>query len=241
MRIEIVGGLEGATSARGLAVVVDVLRAFTVCAYALAGGARESILVTEVEDALALEQAIPGSIVSAEVDGLPVEGVEISNSPTLLARHDLQDRTLIQRSSAGTQGVALAVAGAERVVAASLVVAAATARYVAGFEPALVTIVAMGETSGHLEDRACAEYIAGLLCGRPSEVGSLLGPLYDSDRYRRISAAEWPGFPPSDLDLALQPDRFDFAMPVTKEEGRLVVRRSPSPPPLGEGWVGAAG
>jgi len=33
-------GIEGARQARGLAIVIDVLRSFTVSAYALAGGAR---------------------------------------------------------------------------------------------------------------------------------------------------------------------------------------------------------
>ena len=31
----------------------------------------------------------------------------------------------------------------------------------------------------------------------------------------------WPGFPPSDLELALIPDRFEFAMPVTRMDRYL--------------------
>src|SRR4029077_6801619 len=83
--------------------VGDVFRAFTVPAYALAGGAREVIYVPELEEARQLGRRIPGSVLSAEVDGLPVEGVEISNSPTMVAASDLDGRTLVQRSSAGIQ------------------------------------------------------------------------------------------------------------------------------------------
>src|SRR5579859_2245326 len=121
VRIVHADGLAGAAAARGLVVVIDVLRAFTVSAYALAGGATECLLVATVEEAFAVSSRIPGSLLSAEVDGLPIPGIEISNSPTLLLRHDLAGRTLVQRTSAGTQGVAAAT-GADQLLAASLVV-----------------------------------------------------------------------------------------------------------------------
>ncbi|TMF02894.1 MAG: 2-phosphosulfolactate phosphatase, partial [Chloroflexi bacterium] len=62
----------------GVVVVIDVLRAFTVSAYALAGGARECLLVGTVDEARALAAATPGAIISAEVDTLPVAGIPIS-------------------------------------------------------------------------------------------------------------------------------------------------------------------
>jgi 2-phosphosulfolactate phosphatase len=155
-----------------------------------------------------------------------VPGVEISNSPTAVAARDWQGLTLIQRSSAGTQGAAAAAAAAGQVLAASLVVAAATAREVARRKPPQVTLVAMGEESGHPEDRACALYLEGLLAGRPADLAELLKPLFESERYARLQAGAWPGFPATDLELSLQADRFDFAMPVTEAAGRLVLRRS---------------
>jgi len=124
MRVVHAGGLEGARSARGTVVVIDVLRAFTVSAYALAGGAAECRLVAEVEEARSLAARLPGAIVSAEVEGLPVPGIAISNSPTMIRDLDLRGRVLVQRSSSGTQCV-LAVGRAERLYAAGLVVARA--------------------------------------------------------------------------------------------------------------------
>jgi len=47
-------GIDGARHARGTVVVIDVLRAFSVSAYALAGGARECRLVRTVAEARAL-------------------------------------------------------------------------------------------------------------------------------------------------------------------------------------------
>ncbi len=49
-------GIEGARRARGTVVVIDVLRSFTVSAYALAGGARECRLVKTVAEARALAE-----------------------------------------------------------------------------------------------------------------------------------------------------------------------------------------
>ena len=63
-------GVEGARHARGTVVVIDVLRSFTVSAYALAGGARECRLVRTVAEARALAAATPGSVVCAEEDAL---------------------------------------------------------------------------------------------------------------------------------------------------------------------------
>src|SRR5438445_13110230 len=96
-------GIDGARHARGTVVVIDVLRAFTVSAYALAGGARECRLVRTVQEARALAETIPGSVICAEEDALPVDGIAISNSPTQIRETDLSDRILIQRSTAGTQ------------------------------------------------------------------------------------------------------------------------------------------
>ena len=221
MKIVLAAGVEGARSARGLVVVIDVLRAFTVSAYALAGGAREVLYVADLEEARALADRISGAVLSAEVDGLPVPGVAISNSPTMVAAVDLAGRTLVQRSSAGVQALAAAAGGASGLFAAGLVVAGATARAVRERTPDLVTLVA--SRGDHPEDGACAAYLAGLLEARLPDLEGLLAPLRASHRYRELAAGAVPGFPPTDLDLALVADRFDFALPVETGGGRLRV------------------
>ncbi|MBJ7597247.1 MAG: 2-phosphosulfolactate phosphatase [Candidatus Nephthysia bennettiae] len=218
MRVVHAGGLEGARAARGTVVVIDVLRAFSVSAYALAGGARECRLVGEVSEAQALALRLPGAVLSAEVEGLPVPGIAISNSPTMVCEADLRGRVLVQRSSSGTQCMLAASAVADRLYAGSLVVASATARAVREADPALVTLVASGADRGHLEDRVCADYIEALLCGLPVDLPGLLEPLRRSDRFQAFLDDRWPGFPPSDLELALAADHFGFSMPVDRDE-----------------------
>jgi 2-phosphosulfolactate phosphatase len=223
MRVVLTGGVEGAREARGVVVVIDVLRAFTVSAYALAGGAKEVVYVAEVEAAIRVAEAIPGALLSAEVDGLPVAGIPISNSPTMIAAADLEGRTLVQRSSAGVQAL-LAAVEADALLGGALVVAGATVRRIAELEPELVTLVA--SRPDHAEDTACAAYLAGLLGGELPDLDSLLAPLRASDRYSELAAGRWPGFPASDLELALAADRFDFPLAVeTGEDGLLRVRR----------------
>src|ERR1700693_2554210 len=214
--------MDGARRARGVVVVIDVLRSFTVSAYALAGGARECLLVSTTAEARALHDKISGSLVFAEEEGLAVPGIPISNSPPQINAADVKDRVLIQRSSAGTTVIS-AVESADELYAGSLVVAKATARACLSKQPHTVTLIASAD---HPEDHACALYIEGMLrAERPAGV-SLLQPLRESARFARAMSGTWPGFPPTDLDLALVPDRFDFAMPATRHDGYLRLTAS---------------
>jgi 2-phosphosulfolactate phosphatase len=209
-------GIAGAQQAQGTVVVIDVLRSFTVSAYALAGGARECRLVRTIAEARLLAAKVPGAVICAEEDALPVDGIPISNSPTQVRGLDLKDRVLIQRSTAGTQVVA-AVQG-DAIYAASLVVARATVQACLLRRPEVLTFVASAD---HPEDHACAQYMEALATGADADLDQLLEPLRRSERYQRARGGAWPGFPPTDLDLSLQADVFDFAMPVTRAEGYL--------------------
>lgn len=227
MRVVHRDGVAGARGASGTVVVIDVLRAFTVSAYALAAGAVECRLVADVEEARRLADCIEGSVISAEVEGLPVEGIAISNSPTMVRDADLRGRTLVQRTSSGTQGV-VAAGGAQRLYACSLAVASATARAILAAGPDLVTFVATGSDRGHPEDAACAAYVEAVLRGERPDLEALLEPLYRSERYGWLTRGDQPGFPASDVELSLAADRFDFAMPVERDALGLRLRALPS-------------
>lgn len=218
-------GIEGARRARGIAVVIDVLRSFTVSAYALAGGARECRLVTTTDEARALAELIPGAMLSAEENALPLPGIAISNSPTQISAADLKGRILVQRSTAGTP-VAGAVPEDVDIFAASLVVAHATVQACLLRAPAVVTLVASAD---HPEDHACARYMESIIQREKADLDRLLQPLRDSERYARVMSGAWPGFPPTDVELALRPDRFAFAMPVTREATYLRLTRADQP------------
>ena len=212
-------GIEGARRARGTVVVIDVLRAFTVSAYALGGGARECRLVRTVDEVRELAARTPDSVMCAEENALPVPGIAISNSPTAIRDLELRGRILIQRSSAGTQ-VAAEVRG-DDIFAASLVVATATAKACLSIGSETLTLLASAD---HPEDHACATYIEEVILGRNPDLETLLRPLRETERYRKVMAGDWPGFPPTDIELAVQADRFDFAMPVRRRPGYLELK-----------------
>src|SRR5579884_1159607 len=106
--------------AAGIAVAIDVIRAFTVAAYALAGGAARLRLVRTVEEAFALRAIEPDALLAGEVGGILIPGFDLNNSPHLMSHTDVRARTIIQRTGAGTQG-AVGAANARRLLVAALV------------------------------------------------------------------------------------------------------------------------
>jgi 2-phosphosulfolactate phosphatase len=210
--------LDGARSASGYAVIVDVFRAFTTAAFCVAAGAPEIVLVSDHEQALAMKRADPTLFLSGEIDGRPIPGFDVGNSPSAIERLDLSGRRVVQRTSSGTQGV-VAASGAHAIVLGSFVIAAATVRYLRQ-RATEVTIVAMGQNAleDADEDLACARYLAASLSNdlAPMPTDTLL-----ADR----EAEGWPDwFPRRDAELALEVDRFSFALPVSRENGLLIAR-----------------
>lgn len=209
----------------GVLIAIDVIRAFTNAAYAFARGANEIYPVSTVEEALQLKAVIPDSLVCGEVGGIPPEGFDFGNSPTQTNTLDLNGRALIQRTSAGTQGIVRSMK-ADIILAASLVVAEATAAHVRSLGTNEVTFVLTGqrEKGRGDEDLACAEYLEALLRGQRPDLAPFIERVYKSYDARQHLNPNFPEFPESDLDLCTKVDAFDFAMPVTRESGRAVMR-----------------
>lgn len=216
--------LENCAQATGLVIVIDVLRAFTTAAFALEGGAEKIILVSGHDEALALRDAMPGALVMGEIDGLPPPGFDLGNSPAQFEDGAVNGRTLIQRTSSGTQGVVRSV-NADGLLVASFVVAQATVDYVQQQRPQAVTFVITGyrpDGRGD-EDAACADYLQALLRGERPDPASFLQRVRDSKNGRFLRSPDVPSALHQDVDCAVALDRFDFAMPVQRREGQLVV------------------
>jgi len=219
MNVRVTRFLDGAREATGHAVIVDVFRAFTTAAFCVAAGAREVVLLADHERALALKRDDASLFLTGEIDGRPIPGFDVGNSPSAIEHLDLSGRRVLQRTSGGTQGVSAAVAARE-ILLGSFVVAEATVRHLRRSADE-VTVVAMGhrgvETSD--EDEACARYIADRLAGMPTDAAAIVAALWE---HEDPSWPEW--FPRRDAELACEVDRFDFALPVAREHGLLVAR-----------------
>ncbi|WP_459800606.1 2-phosphosulfolactate phosphatase [Herbidospora sp. RD11066] len=199
-----------------VAVVVDVMRAFTVAAWAFARGAEKIVLAASLDDALALKARHPGW--AAIKDGPPAPGFDAVNSPGLLRSIDLGGRTVVQKTTAGTVG-ALAVKDADLVLCASFVVAEATVRMLRTHER--VTFVVTGEDGRADEDLACAQYIAR---GATGPAAGYLRRAAESRAAFELREGVREGVHPDDVSLCLELDRFPFAM-VAALEGPLMVLR----------------
>ena len=209
-----------AEDARGIVIVIDVIRAFTVAAYAFAGGAHRLWLVRTTDEAFALRQKESQALLAGEIGGRLIPGFDLNNSPSLMASSDVRGRTIIQRTGAGTQGAAGAL-NATHLLICSLANARATAVYareLAGASEGLVTLLPTEGTSQHLqhlgEDSVCADYLEALLRGQDNASALLaekLALLEAVGRFDFMKQGE-ADFPFEDIALIKGVDRFDFVM-----------------------------
>lgn len=217
-------GIESAASALGHVVVIDVLRAFTTAAYAFASGAERIVLVASADESFALRSQIANAVLVGEHEGRKIAGFDHGNSPAEIARTDLCGKTVVLRSSSGTQGV-VGATRASAIVLGSLVVASATARWLRAHADE-VTLLAMGTPFGGdgLEDDACAEHIEALLAHRTPEPQRTRETVLASDAAKLALDPTVDWISSADLDCALAIDRFDYAMTVERETGLWVAR-----------------
>jgi len=203
----------GARAARGLAVVIDVFRAFSVAAYATSRGAAQIWPVGAIETARALKAAHPEALLIGERHARPLPGFDCGNSPTELERIAVQGRTLIHTTHSGTQGLTNAVQ-ADEIITGALVNAAAIVQYIQqrGFER--VTLVRMGHEARErcMEDDACATLIIRRLRGEAPDVAAIRTALRAAPSAAKFfdPACDWA--PARDFDLCTAVDVFDFVL-----------------------------
>ncbi|MZE71467.1 2-phosphosulfolactate phosphatase [Streptomyces sp. SID5789] len=214
-------GIPELTDVPRVAVVIDVMRAFTVAAWAFSRGVEKIVLASTEREALELKESRPGWL--ALKDGAPAAGFDAVNSPGLLRSAEFAGRTLVQKTTAGTVG-ALAVADAPLVLCASFVVAGPTARFLRSQEAGPVTFVVTGEDGRADEDLACAEYIGRRVDGDGVDAAPYVHRARSSRAAAELAAGLRSGYHPDDVGLCLEVDRFPFAM-AARQEGPLTVLR----------------
>ncbi|MGV9644010.1 2-phosphosulfolactate phosphatase [Streptomyces sp. NPDC003514] len=219
-------GIAELTQVPSVAVVIDVMRAFTVTAWAFARGAERIVLAESLDEALALKARHPDWV--AIKDGPPAPGFDMVNSPGMLRSMDLSGRTVVQKTTAGTVG-ALAVKDASLVLCAGFVVAEATARLLRSRAHDAVTFVVTGEDGRAEEDLACAQYIAlraagGAPAGAAEQAAPFLHRAATSRAAEELATGVRAGVHPDDVALCLERDRFPFAMVASRDAGVMTLR-----------------
>lgn len=214
-------GIADLAESPSVAVVVDVMRAFTVAAWVFAQGAEKIVLAESLDEALALKARRPDWVTLK--DGPPAPGFDLVNSPGLLRSVDLRGRTVVQKTTAGTVG-ALAVKDAPLVLCAGFVVAGATAELLRTRGSDSVTFVVTGEDGQADEDLACAQYIARRGTEAGTDAAEFLRRAAESRAAGELAEGVRQGVHPDDVALCLEVDRFPFAMVAALEDSLMVLR-----------------
>jgi len=213
-----------------VAIVIDVFRACSVVAHALAAGAARVIPVEDVEAARELKRAHPDWLLVGERHARKLPGFDCGNSPTeVLAVPGLAGRTLVHTTHAGTQGLAAAARSADAVLTGAFVNAAATVRRVRELGAREVTIVAMGHEARErcIEDDLCRELLLARLQGQPFDTASLVETLRAAPAAVKFfdPAADWA--PEGDFALCSALDVVDFAVQLRRQpEGFWALQRA---------------
>lgn len=163
MRVDVFFGYQQLTAADvagRVVAVVDVLRASSTIAAALANGARAIVPFLTSDDAVAQSKQLgrEGVLLAGEQKMLPIAGFDLGNSPAEFTAEKVQGKTILLTTTNGS-GAILAAQGARDIVVASYVNFSAV---LSMLRAALrggtdVTILCAGQDRRFaLEDAACA-------------------------------------------------------------------------------------
>lgn len=223
MNIQILQLIDGAKKAKGITVIIDVFRAFSVEAYVMNNNAETIIPVAEIETARRLKAENEDYILIGERNGIKLDGFDFGNSPTAVKNINFTGKTVVHTTSAGTQGVANAI-NADEILTGALVNAEAIARYIKLKNPNDVSLVCMGLRAVEPtdEDTLCAEYIKSLLEDNPiADMDNEIEKLKPAEGSKFFDPARSKDFPETDFYLSTDLNKFNFVLKVERGTDNL--------------------
>lgn len=214
MDIQIFNLLEGAKKAKGITVIIDVFRAFTVECFLADMKVGKIIPMGDAQECLEMKKKDPSCFLIGERKGIKIDGFDLGNSPSQLTTGpSLEGRTVVHSTSAGTQGIMLAT-GASEILTGSFVNAKAIARYIKARNPETVTLVGMGlnGTEPTDEDVLCAQYIKALILGEEPNIHSQIANISKTSGHKFFVKHNEAAFPEPDFFMCLVPNIFNFVL-----------------------------
>ena len=184
-----------------LGIVVDVMRATSTVAQALDAGYERVLCVPEIEQARALREELPDSLVGGERDAIRIDGFDVGASP----REFLEPRaaTLILSTTNGTRSIVTASERCDEVLLGSLLNldAVAGAARERGEDVAILCAGYKGAFA--LDDAYCAGRIVQLLEGERTDAAVAAQVLADAfpDAHTGLTARTY-GPPGLEEDIA---------------------------------------
>lgn len=226
MKINILHCLNGAFDAKGLTVIIDVFRAFSLEAYIMDKNPKELRPIGDYLLPLKYKEENKDIVIIGERHAIKLDGYDYGNSPSEIRTANLTDKIVYHTTSAGTQGIVNAI-NASEIITGSLVNAKAIANYIknSGYEE--VSLVAMGR-EGNIrseEDELCASYIKALLEGSEFDLVESIKHLKDDggkaffdEKYKDI-------LPKEDFYYCTDCNKFNFVLRVDKDNNGFIIKR----------------
>lgn len=219
--------IEGAKQAKGLTVIIDVFRAFSLECYLHDMDVKQIRPVGTIEEAFSLRRHIQNSILIGERHGEKCEGFDYGNSPSTILKKDVAGKTIIHTTSAGTQGIVNAACASE-IITGSLVNAKAVAQYIIARQPQEVSLVCMGNAGVRLapEDELCAEYIKSILEGRQFlDLEQKVNGLKNNGGEHFFDKSRQKVFPEADFHMCVKYNKFPFVIKIERDEIGFVTSK----------------
>jgi 2-phosphosulfolactate phosphatase len=210
-----------------LAIVVDVVRATSTIAQALAGGYERILCCAEVEDARALRAEIPDSLVGGERDAVRIEGFDVGASPREFL--DARASTLILSTTNGTRAILAAAQQCGEVMLGALLNVGAVAHAARERAGQVAVICAGFKGSFALDDAYCAGRIVELLAGTRTDAAVAASRLAASfpDATAGLNARTYgPAGLEEDIAYCAQEDLLDAVPQLSRRVGPAVELRA---------------
>lgn len=217
MNIKIINDAKLAT---GLAVVIDVFRAFTVEPYLISNGAKKLIHVSDMQIAYDYKKKNNNCILIGERNGIILPEFDYGNSPSQIENIDFSGKVIIHTTSCGTQGIVKSI-NAKEIVTGSLVNAQAIVRYIIQNKIEEVSLLALCRSGESLfdEDVLCAEYIKSILENNPlNNLDEEIERLKTTSGSKFFDKSKQKDFPERDFYLCTEVNKFDFVLKAKKDK-----------------------
>lgn len=226
MEINIIHSYSNAHKARGLTIVIDVLRAFTTACYVFQNGASHIVSVSELDTAYQLKKDNPDYVLMGERKGLKQPGFAYGNSPQEIKDINFSGKTVILTTSSGTRGITGAT-HSDEIITGAFVNAKATIKYIQKKKPKIISFVCTDARFKDGEDAMYAQYIASLLTkGRPLSFRKIKKHLTHHPIADGFLRKPMTKFSIKDFHLSLTLDTFPFVIQAKKLDGLIYLLKT---------------
>lgn len=171
-----------------------------------------------------LKKMYPDYVLMGERHGQKPSGFDYGNSPTDIEFIDFSGKTIIQTTSASTQGIVNAI-NAEEIITGSFVNAQAIIEYIRNKSCQQVSLVCMGFAAKRSsdEDTLCAQYIRDRLMNKQTNFEEIVKHLKKYESSLDFFNPEKTWKPEKDFELCMKLDRFDFVLKADLQSDGLYI------------------